>query len=355
MKQRYVHFDVLKGIAILLVIFGHIYLLCGGDYGESVILNILISVHMPIFFLVSGYFSARDLDLSGKGIIKYWQNKAIRLLLPLLCLPFLMNCIKNGFSLSLPLEQIVPNRGVGSQIGYYWFTYVMFTTYIVFYAFKSIFTILEHKLKFITGGGLSELVYFLGSIVVTAICIRFIAIYAKDIYYILLLAKVAWLYKFLVMGYLMARYRKFEGFVRQPLVSAVAFFAFIGLIYAEYVFNFNPLNGLVATLFGLLFFYYLAYQMGEKKSYITNFFSFIGKEAFPIYLTHYFFLPNLPWLHRLLSEEITNRSQVIVWEFWIGILAIAMVLVPTLIVIRIVKTNPYLAFLLYGEKIPYKR
>ncbi len=153
MKERYIHFDILKGIAILLVIFGHIFYLCGGAYGQSVMMNILISVHMPIFFLVSGYFSARDLDLSTKGIMKYWKNKIIRLLLPLFLLPFLFNCVKNGFSLEFPVEQIVPNGGFNSEIGPYWFTYVMFIIYIFFYAFRVVFTLIERRLKPVTGGG----------------------------------------------------------------------------------------------------------------------------------------------------------------------------------------------------------
>ncbi len=153
------------------------------------------------------------------------------------------------------------------------------------------------------------------------------------------------------MGYLMARYKGLEKLVRNELLAAFAFLAFIGFIYAEYVANYSLLNGLFMTCFGLIFFYSLSYKIGEKANSSNKVLAFLGQEAFPIYLTHFFFLPYLPWLNKFLATYITNRGQVIVWELWIGALAIVLVLVPTLLVIRLIKTNPYLALLFYGERI----
>ncbi len=145
MKQRYLQFDLLKGVAILLVILGHIFYHCGtSPYLKTILWNLLVSVHMPLFIFISGYFSAKALDLSSAGVLKYWQNKALRLLLPLLFLPTLMHWITRGFGLHLPLEE---------YLGRYWFTYVLFELFFIFYVFRLGFELIKKVTPSITGGG----------------------------------------------------------------------------------------------------------------------------------------------------------------------------------------------------------
>ena len=57
MKQRIEYFDVLKGIAIFMVVMGHVitYGVCQID--GSLVFRIIGSVHMPLFFFISGYFT----------------------------------------------------------------------------------------------------------------------------------------------------------------------------------------------------------------------------------------------------------------------------------------------------------
>lgn len=43
-------FDIIKGIGILLVIIGHL------AHGYGVLIPIIYTFHMPLFFIVSGYF-----------------------------------------------------------------------------------------------------------------------------------------------------------------------------------------------------------------------------------------------------------------------------------------------------------
>ena len=53
-KQRSLYWDTLKGFLIILVVFGH----CGTAVGNSLLSSIYI-FHMPLFILISGYFSKR--------------------------------------------------------------------------------------------------------------------------------------------------------------------------------------------------------------------------------------------------------------------------------------------------------
>ena len=54
--QRDIYFDILKGILIILVVIGHVLQL-GNDRLSVTMVNFIYSFHMPLFILVSGYFS----------------------------------------------------------------------------------------------------------------------------------------------------------------------------------------------------------------------------------------------------------------------------------------------------------
>lgn len=58
-KNRNEIIDIVKGIAILLVVYGHIiqilYIGAGKSFFEDNIEKVICSFHMPLFALVSGY------------------------------------------------------------------------------------------------------------------------------------------------------------------------------------------------------------------------------------------------------------------------------------------------------------
>ena len=94
-QQRAIEFDVLKGIAILLVVIGHVYRTSlQGAY--SALEDIIYTVHMPLFVLVSGYFTQRPPTWTRYGVYSYWKGKVLRLLLPLLFIAELHSIIISG-------------------------------------------------------------------------------------------------------------------------------------------------------------------------------------------------------------------------------------------------------------------
>lgn len=55
MSNRISYFDQMKGVAIILVVVGHIMQFSFG-YNQSDVVRMLGIFHMPIFFYISGYF-----------------------------------------------------------------------------------------------------------------------------------------------------------------------------------------------------------------------------------------------------------------------------------------------------------
>lgn len=91
-KNHYEIVDVLKGITILLVLFGHVLLSVInksnlGNDSVFYITNIIVNeFHMPLFFFFSGLFVSNFVNKDFKIAIK---NKIIRLALPYFLWSFL--------------------------------------------------------------------------------------------------------------------------------------------------------------------------------------------------------------------------------------------------------------------------
>lgn len=56
MSSQLTYFDVLKGIAIFLVVMGHVIVFCVRGIDATPHFKFIGSIHMPLFFFISGYF-----------------------------------------------------------------------------------------------------------------------------------------------------------------------------------------------------------------------------------------------------------------------------------------------------------
>lgn len=80
-KKRDSFIDSLKGIAILLVVIGHVVVsMFGEDEAEqNIIFRICYSFHMPLFMAISGFLTGGGTDARN---LKWLKKRAFRLLLP---------------------------------------------------------------------------------------------------------------------------------------------------------------------------------------------------------------------------------------------------------------------------------
>ena len=76
-NKRLEYIDTLKGFAIFLVIFGHVIIQLGGY--PNFTYSIIYSFHMPLFFIISGFFFKSSLKLSLKD---FFYKKSFQLLYP---------------------------------------------------------------------------------------------------------------------------------------------------------------------------------------------------------------------------------------------------------------------------------
>ena len=83
-KKRYTQIDICKGIGIILVILGHALKQTGSsNQFLQIVISIIYSFHMPLFFILSGFVSLKILYLADtKQRLAYIGQRAKRLLIP---------------------------------------------------------------------------------------------------------------------------------------------------------------------------------------------------------------------------------------------------------------------------------
>lgn len=141
-KVRIKAFDVLKLYAIFLVLWGHsIQYFLSTNYFDEPVYRIIYSFHMPLFIMVSGYFSLSSIKLS---LLSFIKKKFIQLLLPsfswIIVLQFVLFIYNTHFMTLGPSLWIVQLKGTISSIIYgfygphpFWFLKTCFACYMLAY------------------------------------------------------------------------------------------------------------------------------------------------------------------------------------------------------------------------------
>lgn len=150
MKNRIDTFDILKGIGIILMVIGHTHLDCDTPI-VSRLNQIIYSFHMPLFFLISGYFfKPKPFNIGIKGYFKRLIIPYIFTIIIILSIAIIQSVINKDFD-NIIKWGIAALWGNGSNmgnalfhdvkiIGAIWFLLSMFWT-------LNIFNILTNKLK----------------------------------------------------------------------------------------------------------------------------------------------------------------------------------------------------------------
>lgn len=350
MTHRNLHFDVLKGIAIVMVIMGHvIYFGLGGHRADSSPLFwIISSLHMPLFAFVSGYFSTKPLDRSLRGVWSYWRSKVVRLLLPMLVLPWLYSCVKFGFIFGLPL---------GVHFAEYWFTISLFMVFVLFYLARYLSICLSPDRSDRIGDSL------LTVILLGVICaIPYLTPLSDTSGVSNLINNTRWLSLFFLVGYLVARYPRLERMMRHELVASLAFVLYGALMLFGFVYqggvprDLSQLSilGGITSLGAITCTYYTVYHIcttskASSEGWIHRL-AYLGQVSLPIYLVHYFFVFKLQGVEDYL-ESIGSLEFTLGWEVLVVALGGIAVLMPTLLCIYIIRQNRYLSLLCFGEEL----
>lgn len=122
-NNKILSFDIstiLRGIAILLVIFQHI----GGSFGTN-ILTPLGGTGVAIFLILSGY--GINESFKKKGLDYYWKNRIIKVFIPYFIIISILTCFFWNFNIKTYLLDIL---GIKTS---YWYIAFLLKQYILYY------------------------------------------------------------------------------------------------------------------------------------------------------------------------------------------------------------------------------
>ena len=307
MEKKLQYLDVARGIAILLVVLGHALI---KDFASSnVFINYLrfyvYTIHMPIFFVISGMLFERNIDRYCKNSkYEYVKNKFCRFMIPYFSFSILNYLIVfffsnfNYFSSILNKEGFVISsfsKSLFSIITYInhidnhlWFLYVMFIILLLNRLFFFNFKCKEKKVIIII---ISIIIY----------CISlFISPFAPEIVYkimyyniIFVFGRLSYMYCFLFKN---TRINFFN------FIICLIFSIFLLFIKDSREVWFYPLVNLIVELSASLWvIYYLGNLFLNNK--VLNYFG-NGKKSMIIYLLHMPFI--LPFIIFLLIRLNVN-------------------------------------------------
>lgn len=203
--ERNKYIDIVKGVAIFLVVLGHIYVYKSG-WGNYFV-KFIYSFHMPLFSLISGYLLYFSLN-SSKSITKIIKNKML-LLFPIIIFNFYWVIFKNIQFTNNEIYFILPIKYFFWKIfDGYWFLWGILYSSIIFLFVKYLAkdSLLVHLIL---------LIYFafIPSFIFGIQTFRFIFIY-----------------QFLVISYFATKYNKILKFKKTYIISIISII-FIFLLY----------------------------------------------------------------------------------------------------------------------------
>lgn len=123
-NRRIESFDVLKGIAILMVVMGHVITYGVYRIDSSVVFRLIGTVHMPLFFFISGYFTVREKEgrLALPGLWKRFRQ----LIIPMVIVTTLWIYYYPHSGLQKLLTCTFAGLWSNLWKNGYWFTWVLF-------------------------------------------------------------------------------------------------------------------------------------------------------------------------------------------------------------------------------------
>lgn len=326
--ERLVYIDILKGIAIILVVMGHMFVPYT-DYLDSTVNQMIYSVHMPLFIFLSGFVFHLS---QGKHSVRITiVKRVLSLLLPFFCFSAVY-CFANDISYSDMLLKNEIHNG-------YWFTLVLFEIILI-----SI--MIEMLTKRIQGGVQNGKVVI--DLILNAVLILLLIIIAKvelipEPYKTLFSTdKVAKFYMFFQMGKFIKTYPIFSSLFKKQWVYSFSLLAYF-FLFTKFGYDLQGVNAMsyMLSACGIV----VLTNMVEKNQMHLNthgILASLGKNSLEIYLVHFFVLSLIP------KVVIDSCGSVYLQLFILFLLSVICIIV-SLIMAQFIHSSNVLDFLLFGK------
>lgn len=323
MRQRIQYLDNMKGVAIILVVIGHImHFSFGFETSQPVK---FLCFHMPLFFYVSGFFAYKKIA-SLSDLCERLIKRGMTLLIPYVV--FLSAwCLFSGNT-----DPIGILMGGG---GRYWFLYTLFiiSTFFLIY-------------EYVIGRCKNTLIY------VTLWIVPYIILIATKVYLNTngggnlceIITGLVNYYRYFLIGYICRKYIKFNKLLFcSDVIAALGLVAyFLNWFFFEYhniLFIFGGSMGAIITI--QRFFE----KHVNEDSMVGKTLSSIGRKSLAVYVIHYFFIPDVS----ASMHDFLNCGNSFIWQLTFAFLLSIPIVAASMFIGKLIETNTVLNFLCFGK------
>lgn len=343
-KSRNQTVDILRGIAMLLVVLGHTMTGCTTGAEESFLFNIVWSLQMPLFILISGYVTRYSRSIEDTvGLWKHIKKRTVVYMLPWLVWSLLIRGVILGQYNFLNIKYLLWHMDTG-----YWFLATIWTISMIF-GLSTFFAGKISKKNEIKNKIFTLLFYVVGMVGLAAVglLLRFSFFAIKlTLYYM----------PFYFVGYLYGQYREKILKVKWgkqmiDVVIAVCFVVWLSIMARYYIYALPDsimaiVLRIISSMTGCIA------VCGLCKGLFSNvpqnqFFGGIllrwcGVHSLEIYLTHYLLLNQLKLDYVPLMGSMTGAGLIL--------LNYAVTVLLIILIIGVVSTSRILRMMLFGSK-----
>lgn len=337
--QRNISIDIIRGFAMLLVVLGHTISGITMNFEDSFIFQIIWTLQMPLFILISGYVTRYSKPITSVSLlIKYLKKRSISYLLPWGIWTFVIRGLILDQTNFFNLKYLFWNMDTG-----YWFLVTIWTISVIygcsdylsnkFKAENVKIKIFLHLLCFVTGMIILMLVGLLTGY--DFFCLK-LTLYYMPFYF---------------LGYMFGQLQdiihsnKFTIKIQNIIVIASL------TIWTYFILRYNfydskttiteILMRFTVSLCGCIAIMGLMTKI--STSGISKLFQWGGIYSLEIYLAHYLFLNIIP---------LTTQPQLISLPGLVVVtINYALAIVLTYILISLIKNNSILNYIVFAKKI----
>lgn len=344
--QRLQYFDLLKGIAIFMVVIGHVLTIGIRSIDSAVLFKIVGLVHMPLFFFISGYFICRR-DTRGQFKLPDLYMKVLQLIVPMVVVSSIWIYYYPHSKLESPFNSTWNGLWGDLWKNGYWFTLTLFVLNIAYLAIAAIANLCKNRnVAFLTA---SCSVFIILGIIDHTVPGKIGAITQMPFNYAYFPAFIA--------GALCRLYPDiYDRICNSSTCYTVALLATVAIAYfVLYPWDFPDSWGemrdsalMTVRIFIAIVAVHLArpwcQKAGENNRWL-KLWTYLGRKSLPIYLLHYFFLFPMGFVRKYMQMSGLD----LVPTLTVAVLTASVIVAVTLAVIYILEKSPLLALLFTGD------
>lgn len=339
MNNRLGYIDAIRGIAMLLVVYGHVNFY---SFKITPFIGVITeAIQMPLFFFISGYvvYKYNDKYSFQAIVVKLWSKFKL-LIVPAIVVGLCYTYLMLGKSVYDFFSAIM-------KYGY-WFTFSLFSMNIIYIL---VYWVTQKKDKFVLAATLIPVAIILW-------CIKY-AVADNAILITLNKATCLWHtlthFPFFVLGVIISiyRYEYEQAISKKSIINTLLIISFILTFLTgnkiDALSTRLPLGGVLRLVLGFCGSLLVLNLSLSHKQYVENcvgrFFQFVGRRSLEIYLLHYFLLPDLTY-----AAEYVDTSSTIM-GLSISMLISILIIAVCLMIGNIIRLSPFLSAVLLGVKI----